>query len=66
MRLKLGRPDLRRRASRFDVPPAAGDLAVTFLGVSTLLFDDGESAVMFDGYFSRPSLLDGRPRQGRT
>jgi L-ascorbate metabolism protein UlaG (beta-lactamase superfamily) len=57
MRLKLGRPDLERYRSRFDVPRADGDLGVTFLGVATLLFDDGDSAVMFDAFFSRPSLL---------
>lgn len=56
MRLTLGRPDLAQYADRFDVPAADGDFAVTFLGVSTLLLDDGESAVMTDGYFSRPSL----------
>jgi L-ascorbate metabolism protein UlaG (beta-lactamase superfamily) len=57
MRIKLGRPDLAAYAARFDVPPAAGDFSVTFLGVSSLLFDDGESAVLTDGFFSRPSLL---------
>lgn len=59
MRLKLGRPDLGRYADRFDVPAAAtaGDLGITFLGVSTLLLDDGQSAVMTDGFFSRPPLL---------
>ena len=57
MRLKRGRPDVNALAARFDVPPAEGDFAVTFLGVSSLLFDDGQSAVMFDGYFSRPSLV---------
>jgi len=57
MRLKLGRPDIGRYAERFDVPAADGSFGVTFLGVATLLFDDGESAVMFDGFFSRPSLL---------
>jgi L-ascorbate metabolism protein UlaG (beta-lactamase superfamily) len=57
MRLKLGRPDLAAYAARFDVPAAAGEFSVTFLGVSTLLFDDGESAVLTDGFFSRPSLL---------
>ena len=57
MRLKLGRPDLAHYADRFDVPAAVGDVAVTFLGVSTLLFEDGESAVMTDGYFSRPPLV---------
>jgi L-ascorbate metabolism protein UlaG (beta-lactamase superfamily) len=29
---------------------------VTWLGVSTLLLDDGSSTLMTDGYFSRPSL----------
>jgi len=56
MRLKLGRPDLTSYNTRFDVPAATGDLAVTFLGVSTLLLDDGDSAVMTDGFFSRPFL----------
>jgi len=34
--------------------------AVTFtwLGVSTLLFDDGETQILIDGFFSRPSLAD--------
>lgn len=58
MRLKLGRPDLSRYAERFDVPATDGSFGVTFLGVATLLFDDGESAVLFDGFFSRPPLLD--------
>ena len=58
MRLKLGRPDLDKYQDRFDVPAAEDDFAVTFLGVATLLFDDGESAVLFDGFFSRPSLLN--------
>jgi L-ascorbate metabolism protein UlaG (beta-lactamase superfamily) len=57
MRVKPGRPDLGRHRGRFDVPRAQGGAGVTFLGVSSLLFDDGESAVLFDGYFSRPSLL---------
>ena len=38
-------------------PPAEKlfGLRVTFLGVSTLLFSDGESAILTDGFFSRPS-----------
>ena len=32
------------------------NLSVMFLGVSTLLFDDGETAIMTDGYFTRPVL----------
>ncbi|BBY05945.1 MBL fold metallo-hydrolase [Mycobacterium noviomagense] len=58
MRLKPGRPDIRRYADRFDVPAAkdVAPLSVTWLGVTTLLLDDGSSALMTDGYFSRPSL----------
>jgi hypothetical protein len=44
VRLKIGRPDLTAHADRFDVPAATGGFAVTFLGVATLLFSDGESA----------------------
>ena len=60
MRLKFGRPDLRDYAGAFDAPAAAPDapLTVTWAGVTTLLIDDGESAVMTDGFFSRPSLLE--------
>ena len=58
MRVKPGRPDLQDYAERFDVPAAAPDtpLSLTWLGVSTILLDDGTSALMTDGYFSRPSL----------
>ncbi|MBI2702248.1 MBL fold metallo-hydrolase [Mycobacterium gordonae] len=58
MRLKLGRPDLAQYADRFNVPVAEQDspLAVTWMGVATLLVDDGTSALMTDGYFSRPGL----------
>lgn len=33
-------------------------VTVTWLGVSTLLFDDGETQILIDGFFSRPSLTD--------
>lgn len=57
MRLKLGRPDIARYADRFDAPAAEpGAPSVTWMGVATLLIDDGSSALMTDGYFSRPSL----------
>ena len=58
MRLRAGRPDIGRYAHRFTVPVAesGAPLTVTWLGVSTLLLDDGSSTVMTDGYFSRPSL----------
>src|SRR5690348_10611914 len=58
MRLKLGRPFMSDFAKRFDVPVAESDtpLTVTWLGVATLLISDGKSALMTDGFFSRPSL----------
>jgi L-ascorbate metabolism protein UlaG (beta-lactamase superfamily) len=58
MRLKLGRPDLARYSDWFDAPAAEPDapLSVTWIGVATLLLDDGSSALLTDGYFSRPSL----------
>jgi L-ascorbate metabolism protein UlaG (beta-lactamase superfamily) len=58
MRLKLGRPFLADFTKRFDVPRAEPDapLTVTWLGVATLLINDGTSALMTDGFFSRPSL----------
>lgn len=63
MRVRWGRPDLARYDARFGVPEAQGAFGVTFLGVSTLLIDGGESALMTDGFFSRPSL--GRVALGR-
>jgi L-ascorbate metabolism protein UlaG (beta-lactamase superfamily) len=59
MRFKLGRPDVRDYARFFDAPRAAPDspLTVTWAGVTTLLINDGTSAVMTDGFFSRPRLL---------
>lgn len=58
MRLKLGRPDLACYARRFTVPAAQPDspVSVLWMGVSTLLLDDGSSALLTDGFFSRPSL----------
>ena len=53
---RWGRPDISRYADRFDVPAWNGGLAVTFLGVASLLVSDGTSAVLTDGFFSRPSL----------
>ena len=43
-------------ADRFDVPLSTDGRGVTFLGVASLLLDDGETAIMTDGFFSRPSL----------
>ena len=35
-----------------------GAVTVTWLGVTTLLFDDGDTQVLIDGFFSRPSIAD--------
>jgi L-ascorbate metabolism protein UlaG (beta-lactamase superfamily) len=40
-----------------SAPAETRGLRVTFLGVSTLLFDDGETALLIDGFFSRPGVL---------
>ncbi len=39
------------------VPPVDA-LTATWFGTSTLLFDDGETQILVDGFVSRPSLLD--------
>jgi L-ascorbate metabolism protein UlaG (beta-lactamase superfamily) len=59
MRLKLGRPDLSAYTDSFDQPVASAHspLTVTWAGVTTLLISDGSSAIMTDGFFSRPGLL---------
>lgn len=59
MRLKVGRPDLDAYHRYADLPVAPPDapLTVTWAGVTTLLVDDGAGAVLTDGFFSRPSLL---------
>lgn len=59
MRLKAGRPDIDDYRQFFDLPVAGPGAAptVTWAGVTTLLVDDGASAVLTDGFFSRPSLL---------
>ena len=60
MRLKLGRPEISGYTSYFDVPAATpqSPLTVTWAGVTTMLVSDGNSAVMTDGFFSRPGLLE--------
>lgn len=43
-------------------PPESAEnpasVTATWLGVTTLLFDDGETQILIDGFFSRPSLAD--------
>ncbi|MDO9461017.1 MAG: MBL fold metallo-hydrolase [Alphaproteobacteria bacterium] len=35
----------------------SGNVRVKFLGVATILIDDGETAILTDGFFSRPGIL---------
>jgi L-ascorbate metabolism protein UlaG (beta-lactamase superfamily) len=37
---------------------ASAELQAKFLGVTTILLDDGETAIMTDGFFSRPGLQE--------
>jgi L-ascorbate metabolism protein UlaG (beta-lactamase superfamily) len=52
-------PNLAPYAEHFLSPAdeATAAVRVTFLGVSTLLIDDGETAILTDGFFSRPGKL---------
>ena len=43
----------------FDNPPISHEqVAVRWLGISTLLIDDGETQIISDAFFSRPSFTD--------
>jgi L-ascorbate metabolism protein UlaG (beta-lactamase superfamily) len=39
-----------------NAEPADGAVKVTFLGTTSLLFDDGKTQLMIDGFFTRPTL----------
>jgi L-ascorbate metabolism protein UlaG (beta-lactamase superfamily) len=57
------RPSLAPYEGMMAAAPAQGEVSVRFLGVSTLLIEDGETALLTDGFFSRPGpvqLLTGR------
>ena len=43
--------------------PGESALTATWLGVTTVLFDDGETQILIDGFFSRPTLAEGLLRQ---
>lgn len=64
------RPVLEPYAGLFLPPSTTGraELRLRFFGVSTLVFDDGNTAVMTDGFFSRPGkwrVLVGRVEPDR-
>jgi L-ascorbate metabolism protein UlaG (beta-lactamase superfamily) len=48
-------------ATRSSAPPSVSErlpLTATFLGVSTILLTDGQTAIMTDGFFSRPGRVN--------
>ncbi|MEO2090627.1 MAG: MBL fold metallo-hydrolase [Gemmataceae bacterium] len=54
------RPDLTAYREYFlkqdDTPPKDGAVRVTFLGVTSLLFDDGETQLLIDACYTRPKM----------
>lgn len=54
------RPTLDSTMWQAPADPAENNASVTatWLGVTTLLFDDGESQILIDGFFSRPPLWE--------
>jgi L-ascorbate metabolism protein UlaG (beta-lactamase superfamily) len=57
------RPSLDNIEWQNAPPPGDKSLRATWLGVSTVLFDDGETQILIDGFFSRPSLAEGLLRR---
>lgn len=49
-------PYRRYIATHTERQPQPGEVKATFLGTTTLLFDDGETQLMIDGFFSRPPM----------
>lgn len=58
MKLPLARPNLSAYGGLWQpaAPPRGGAPRVTWIGVSTLLIDDGTTALMIDGFFTRPGV----------
>lgn len=55
--LAIGSTALAAPSQPCSSPPAPRPVTATFLGVSSILIDDGERQVLIDGFFSRPSPL---------
>lgn len=60
------RPSLDNIAWMAAPESTDGALSATWLGVTTVLIDDGETQILIDGFFSRPSLADGVLRRPVT
>lgn len=69
---RVFRPPPLRPWAHLNEPAATarpGHVRAVFLGVSTILLDDGQAAVLTDGFFSRPGLarvVAGRLRPDRA
>ena len=57
------RPSLENIAWAPGPEAVDGGLSAMWLGVTTVLVDDGETQILIDGFFSRPSLADGLLRR---
>lgn len=59
MKFPLARPSLSPYSGLWQpaAAPQPGALRVTWIGVSTMLIDDGTTAVMVDGFFTRPGVV---------
>ena len=52
----FGHPSLKKYQHLYIRPGASlgADMVITFMGVTTMLFDDGKTRLLSDGYYSRP------------
>jgi L-ascorbate metabolism protein UlaG (beta-lactamase superfamily) len=56
MKFWLSRPDLRRLPAAFHASTAEAGVTARFLGTSSVLLSDGHTAVLSDGFVTRPGL----------
>lgn len=56
MKFWLSRPDLRRLPATFQAGAAESGVTAWFLGTSSVLLSDGVTAVLSDGFVTRPGL----------
>ncbi|GGU50344.1 MBL fold metallo-hydrolase [Lentzea flava] len=56
MKFWLSRPDVRRLPAAFQASTAEAEVTARFLGTSSVLLSDGHTAVLSDGFVTRPGL----------
>jgi L-ascorbate metabolism protein UlaG (beta-lactamase superfamily) len=56
VRFPLSRPSIAPYADRVARDSRSGEVGVTFLGTSSVLVRDARTALLVDGFFTRPSL----------